>query len=122
MAGPVIANPLPQIARETESFLDRNFIKIAFAISTLAMAVLVPMQFFLGAAIGFILHSTSAPLRYSHGEKLTVSETLFTIVGATAALLRLTPAGAAGGLIFQAVPFIGAMPVGFTAYRTFQNS
>ena len=122
MAAPAIVNPLPIIARETESFLDRNFIKIAFAISTLAMAVLAPMQFFLGTAVGFVLHAMT-DLGINPNEKLiNIPATLFTIVGATAALLRLTPAGAAGGFVFRAVPFLGSLAVGITAYRAMKNN
>lgn len=120
---PVNANPEapPLVRKETEPFFDKHFAKIAFAISALALLTIAPIELFLGALAGLWLHSYTKENVDPNGKIITLPNTLFTLVGATAALLRLTPGGAAGGYIFLAIPFLGSLAVGATAYRAFNK-
>ena len=109
-----------EIFSKVEVFVDQHFAKIAFAISTFALAFFVPLQLFLGAASGLALRIYYEKNFVFNPEDrvVTIPNTVLTIVGATAALVQLTPAGGTGGLLFQSLPIVCSMAVGDTAYRT----
>lgn len=112
---------LTQKPTEEFSFVDKHFLKIAFAVATLALVLIAPLDIFLGAAAGFAFHYyTKQPVDPAE-PIITSSHTLFTLVGAIAALIRLMPGGAAGGLIFLAIPSLGSLAVGATLYRAFPS-
>jgi len=114
---PQIPEPIPR--SKEENFCDAHFAKIAFAVSTVALLILAPLNLFLGAAVGAGLHYYFEPqLRLKPDDKIvTLPNTIFAIVGAMAALVGLTPAGAMGGFLFQAIPFLTSLAVGSTGYR-----
>ncbi len=102
-----------------DQFLERHFTKIAFAVSALALLILSPLHLFLGAAVGFAIHFYTEPklILGSRDPIVTIPNALFSIVGAFASLLSLTSAGATGGYLFKAIPFISSLAVGSTVYR-----
>jgi hypothetical protein len=114
-----IAEKLATGPKVEETFLERHFAKIAFAISTLALLILSPLVLFLATAIGYAISYFLEPkLKLKPEDKIvTVPNTLFAIVGAAAALLQLTPVGSTGGYIFHAIPFVSSLAIGNTAYR-----
>lgn len=104
---------------KAETFIDKHFADIAFTISAIVLAILSPLHVFLGAALGFAIHYFTEPdLRLKKNEKvISLPNTLFAIIGAMAALIRFTPAGATGGFVFKAIPFAASLAMGSTAYR-----
>ena len=112
-------NTVHQLAQRPaeEPFIDKHFAKIAFAVAALALVAFAPLEFLLGTIAGFAFHYyTKQPV--DPNEKIvTLPNAVFTIVGAIAALIRLTPGGALGGLIFLVIPSLGSLAVGATAYR-----
>ncbi len=106
-----------------EGFLEKHFVKIAFAISTLVLFILAPLHFLVGMALGATIHFYIEPeLHLKANERaVTLQNTLLTIVGAFATLIRLTPAGSGGGFIFRSIPFISSLAVGSTAYRAWRH-
>lgn len=124
MATQVANNPPAKpLTKPPESFFDKHFAKIAFAVSTLAMLILSPLYFFLGTAAGLVIsYFTEPKLKLQPTEKIiTLPNAVFAIVGATAALLRMTPAGAVSGFIFNVIPLAASMAVGSTAYRAIKS-
>ncbi len=124
MSTAVTTNPpaQPKAAKQAkppQSFLDKHFAKVAFAVATFAMLLLAPLHLFLGLAAGMVIQYLVEPnLRLTPSDRvITLPNAVFAIVGATAALLRLTPAGSLGGFIFKAIPFLASLAVGSTAYR-----
>jgi hypothetical protein len=111
---------LTQPAPEPETFVDKHFAKIAFAVATLALIALAPLDFFVGAIAGFAIHYYVKQPVDPTEKIVTLPHTVLTIVGAVAALIRFTPGGALGGLVFLVIPSIGSLAVGATAYRAFQ--
>lgn len=103
-------------ARQAQSFVDRNFAEIAFLISSIALLVFAPLKLMIGAFIGYMIHSYREPgLKTS--QVVTLENTLYTIVGGMAAVIRLTPAGATAGFVFNAIPLVASAAVGSTLYR-----
>lgn len=102
-----------------ESFVEKHFMTIAFAVSSFVLFILSPFQFIVGSAIGIALDCMFQPnLQLESNEKvMTVANTSFLIVGAIATLIKLTPAGRMGGYIFQTVPFLATLVIGDTFYR-----
>jgi hypothetical protein len=117
------AQPVLAVATTEVPFLDQHFAKIAFAISTLVLLLFSPLYFFLGSAAGFALHQSIEPNLRVRGENeiITIPHSVFSIVGAVAALIRLLPAGAEGGLIFRAVPLVASFAIGSTVYRALKT-
>ncbi len=115
---------LPQIEVLPEvPFIDKHFTKIAFAVASFVLMIFSPLFLFLGAASGLALqHSIEPELTVRDQEEIiTLSNTVFSIVGAFAALIRMLPAGAAGGIVFQSIPLIASFAVGSTIYRGFKS-
>jgi len=89
------------------------------------MALFAAKSFVLGAATGFILHQQMRPnLRIGSDEKIiTVIYAVLAIVGATAALVQLTPSGQAGSFIGRAIvgslPFVTSLFAGAAGYRLY---
>lgn len=106
-----------QASQQIETFLEKHFTKIALAISTLALAIFSPLKLILGIAIGFTYHRFFEPKLLPTDKIVTVTNTLLALIGSAAALLRLVPAGLAGGALFQAIPLLGGIGVGRTLYR-----
>ncbi len=102
---------------QEEPFIDKHFAKIAFAVATLALFLIAPLDLFLGVAAGLALHYYTKQPVDPDEPIITVPHAVFTIVGAVAALIRLTPGGALGGFIFLAIPSLGSLAVGATLYR-----
>jgi hypothetical protein len=117
------ANPPLAVITTDVPFIDKHFAKIAFAISTLVLLIFSPLYLFLGSVAGFALHNSLEPdLRVQDENQIvTLSNSVFSIVGAVAALIRLLPAGAEAGLIFRAVPLVASFAIGSTAYRAFKT-
>lgn len=101
---------------QAQSFVETHFLKIAFAVSTLALLILSPLQFMLGVPLSLALHYWIAP---STGNEpiLTLPNTLFTMIGAVGAFIKCTPAGLVGGTLFQMIPLLSTWAVGNTIYR-----
>ncbi|MBX7065816.1 MAG: hypothetical protein K1X28_01165 [Parachlamydiales bacterium] len=114
-----IAAALPE---EPVSFIDQHFTKVAMAVSSLVLFVLQPLTFFFGLSSGFFLHYHFEPnVIVTREEIATVPRATLAIVAATAAILNLTPGGAAGGYVFQSIAPLFSMVIGssaFLAYRT----
>jgi hypothetical protein len=104
-------------------FLDKHLFKIAFAVSTFALMIFSPLSLFLGAASGFALHYSIAPELTLSGENeiITLSNTVFSIVGAVGAFVKISPAGTAGGFLFQMIPLLSSFAIGSTVYRAFKS-
>lgn len=107
--------------KNVETFIDKNFIPIAFAVSTLALLILSPFNFFVGTAIGLAASYFLSPPEKATGPVISLTNALFVIIGATGALLTLTPAGSGGGFIFRAIPFLASLAVGNTACRAVKS-
>ncbi len=119
-------NPVrqPEIDPDLEvPFLDKHLVKIAFAVSTFALMIFSPLSLFFGAASGFALHYSIAPELTVSGEKeiITLPNTVFSIVGAVGAFVKVSPAGAAGGFVFQVIPLLSSFAIGSTIYRAFKS-
>ncbi len=104
---------------EENPWIDRNFAKIAFTVSTLALLILSPLYLFLGTAAGFALHYSIEPnLILNLDDRLiTNQDAVFAIVGAFAAFVKRTPSGAVAGFVFQAIPLVMSLGIGSVAYR-----
>lgn len=100
-------------------FVDRHFTKIAFVIAAFVHFVISPLFIFIGSAASLAAHWYFQPeLRLGQDEQIiTVSHAIFAIVGATAALISILPAGALGGVVFQLVPFLSDFAIGSVVYR-----
>lgn len=109
--------PIPR--KVEEPFIDKHFAKIAFAISTLVLLIFSPLVAIFGTAAGLVINFVIDPELKVHPTHkiITVPHAVFAIVGAIAALLRMTPAGSMGGFVFKAVPFIASFALGSVAYR-----
>ncbi|HSX11132.1 MAG TPA: hypothetical protein VLF94_05410 [Chlamydiales bacterium] len=103
-----------------EPFIDKHFAKIAFAVSALALFLIAAPELVLGAVIGFALHSYMEPTIGPDEKVVTIANATFTIVGAVAALIRFSPAAAAGGLLFFSIPFFASLAVGATLHRAYK--
>lgn len=115
-------NPNPPIRETTTTevpFVEKHFAKIAFAISSLVLLIFSSLFLFLGSVAGFALHYSLEPELTIQDETQIVPlpHAIFAIVGAAAAVIRMLPAGAAGGLVFQSIPLIASMAIGSAAYR-----
>lgn len=108
--------------KSLDDFFDDHFKKIAFAVSSFVLFVLSPLHFILGTAAGFAIHRFSQPdLSVKYKEPiLTSAHVVFTMVGAAAALLQMTPAGMLGGTVFRSIPLLSSMAVGSTGHRFFR--
>lgn len=114
----------PRIEAEPEvPFIDKHFTKIAFAVSALVLLIFSPLFLFLGATSGLALHYSVEPdlAVGDPNEIITLANSIFAIVGAMAALIRMLPAGAAGGFTFQSIPLIASFAIGSTIYRAFKS-
>jgi len=126
MAANVNPIQVPQVRRVVATtdvpFIDQHFAKLAFAVATAVLVIFSSFYLFLGAAAGLALHHSIEPNLKVDGESeiVTISNTTVAIVGAFAALLKIFPAGAAGGLVFQSIPLIASFAVGSTIYRAFR--
>lgn len=125
MAANVNLNPpaVPEVPTVEVPFLEKHFAKIAFAISSLVLLIFSSLFLFLGSVAGFSLHYSLEPeLKIKEDTQvITLSHAVFAIVGAVAALIRIFPAGASGGLVFQSIPLMASMAVGSAAYRGFKS-
>lgn len=108
------------LAEKMGQILEDNCAEIAFVLSTIALALFATCSLFFGIILGAALHHIVIPQpRLEPNESILSSfHVTLTIVGATAALIRLTPAGASRGLLFRAIPFFGSLAVGSAIYRT----
>lgn len=104
-------------SQPTDTFVEKHFTKIALTISTLVLAIFAPLKLILGVAIGLAYHHFFEPKLLPTDKIVTVTNTLFALVGSAAAILRLVPAGSAGSLIFRAIPLLGGIGIGRTLYR-----
>lgn len=123
MASEIVRNlTVEALTRPEESFMDKHIAKIAFAVASIALFFLSPLVSFLGSLAGFILHYSAEPnlLIGPEDKIITVTSSVFAIIGALASMIRLTPAGEAGGLIFQAIPFLCSMTIGSAGYAGFK--
>ena len=124
MAANVNQARLPRVDAEPEiPFIDKHFTKIAFAVSTLVLMIFSPLFLFLGAASGLALHYSVEPdlTVRDQNEIVTLCNSIFAIVGAMAALIRMLPAGAAGGFTFQSIPLVASFAIGSTIYHAFKS-
>jgi hypothetical protein len=99
------------IQPKEESFIDKHFAKIALAISMIALAYFAALDLILGLVLGLAI-SYYAELEIKPDRNVILYNALFAIVGATAAAIRMTPSGAAGGFVFQAIPFVCSAFIG----------
>lgn len=115
-------HPKP-VEEGNESWIDRHFIEVAFAVSTLALFILSPLSLFLGGVAGFALHYSIEPNLEVKAEERLIgqNETVIALVGGFASLIHLTPSGAAGGIVFQAIPLMASLAVGSIAYRAWRK-
>src|SRR5690554_4133391 len=102
-----VSQPLIQ-----DSFVDRHFAKLAFAISIVALLIFSPLALILGTIAGFALDTYLDP-NLRPDRIITIPNASFTIVGAVAAILRWTPAGRMGSPIFRSIPYLGALGISF---------
>ncbi len=116
--GKVEENKRLGIPNEKKDLIDKHFIKVSFAISTLVLYILQPLSLLLGMVGGFLLNKSIQPnLKVKNsGEILTVMNAAAAIVAAIAALVLLTPGGSLGGII-RLVPLLFSMGVGSSIYR-----
>lgn len=118
MVAAVRGEPSP----EPVSFIDEHFAEVAFAVSTLVVFFLQTLSFFFGLFAGFFLHYHFEPERVvAKEEVVTVVHAALAIVAAAAALIRLTPAGAAGGTVFQSISPLFSMSIGSSAFLAFRS-
>lgn len=121
MAAQAVLHQIQQAVQppQKQSFSEKYFARIALVVSAVALLILAPLDLFLGMAAGFLFdYFSQTPFKRGEDKVVTVPNTTFAIVGMAAALLRLTPAGATGGLLFHTIPFICSTAIGHTLYRT----
>lgn len=107
---------------ETISFLDENFAKVAFAVAAVSVFFLQTLSFFFGLFAGFFLHYHFEPDRVVAKEEIiTVFHSTFAIIAAAAALIKLTPGGAAGGFIFQSIAPLFSTAFGSSAFLAYRS-
>jgi hypothetical protein len=103
--------------KQAQSYVEKHFVEIAFLVSTFVMLIFAPAKLFAGALIGYFLHAHIEP-QLKTNQKITLMNSIFTIIGAMATLVSLTPAGSGSGFIFHALPFVSSLAVGSTLYRS----
>lgn len=120
---PIILNATHINPQRERSFVDQHISKVTFVVSTLIQFILGPLTLMLGVAAGLIYSVQMNPnLKLKPNEKVVgVTSAVFAIVGAFASIIKLTPAGAMGGFIFQMVPYASAFIIGNTTYRALKN-
>jgi len=98
---------------------EPQFMRTASIAATLALLILSPLSTLLGAAAGYFLHQKIEPTLQLEGEErpLTPMHSSVLILGACAAVIGLTPAGALGGFVFRHLPMICSSAIGDVAYR-----
>ena len=123
MAQQIILNAREQIVQDDRSFVDKHISEIAFLISTLVQFIFSPLTLMLGMAAGLIYSMQMNPkLELKRDEKVIgVTSAVFGIVGAVASIIKMTPAGAMGGFIFQMVPYISSFMIGTSTYRAIKT-
>lgn len=125
MAAAINGNQQPLVETKEETpFLDKHFTKIAFAASTVALFILAPLFLVFGSAAGLAAHWYFEPqLTLKPGEEaITVPHAVLAIVGAVGAVIKLLPAGALGGLVFQVIPLFSYLSIGSAAYRMMRSA
>lgn len=106
--------------RRVELFVEKHFVKIAFAVSAFALVTFAPLEFLLGTVAGYAANYVAKPSIHLNDQLVTATNTLFAIMGAVGMLVRYTPGGALGGFLFQAIPTLGSLSIGATLYRLHQ--
>jgi len=102
--------------------VDDDFPEIAFTASSVAHFFISPMAFTFGSAAAIAMNYYMDPeLRLgARSRVVTIPNTIFSLVGTITALVSLTPAGASGGIAFQAI-WLGPYAAGSTAYRLYKS-
>jgi hypothetical protein len=108
---------------ETDVFFEKHFVKIAFAASTIALLMISPFSLSMGAILGAGMNYYFDPdLRIAKEDAiLTIPNTTVAIVGAIAALLRLSPGTVFNTITFKAVPLLASLAIGSTGYRLYRS-
>jgi hypothetical protein len=89
-----------------ESFVEKNLVGIAFAVSNAVLFLLQPTIYILGVAAGFSLHHYNwiPPRKDPEGRLIPLENTVFAVVGAVASLATRT----------FALPFSSSVTIGIT--------
>ncbi len=111
------------VAEKVDVFMEKHFVLILFSISCIAFIAANPLALIIGGSLGGLIHWQYDPdLSIKEETKiLTITNTVFAVVGAMCALVRLTPAGQAGGLISSSIPWLASLAIGSTGYRCFSH-
>lgn len=106
-----------------EPFIEKYLPEIVLTVSSVALLFFSPLALTFGGAATFAAHYYMRPeMKMEAKDKVvTIPNTIFAIVGAVAALVSLTPAGRAGGIIFKASVLFGPYAIGTTAYRYYKS-
>lgn len=120
-----VSENLDASAEKVSDFVSKHFAMIAFIASSIVMLCCAPISLGAGLALGAIIQQ-QIELRYkiSLPETKTggVMQATIAIVGAVASVVRLTPAGAAGGIVFQAIPLVCSMVIGASINQRYASN
>lgn len=105
-----VTSTVKQTFRTVETYASTHFIKIAYTISVLILAYFSTASFVAGSIIGLVADTVLNPtLKW---KDIRPMSGLFAMMGALACLVSFTPAGRAGGLVFQSIPFFCSISIG----------
>lgn len=100
-------------------FMTPHFAKVAFLVSFILLALFSSVNFLLSASIGAAFHHQTDPAPKIKVNKINSSDAIFGMIGAFSAVLKRTPIGQAGNILFHSIPLCSAFSIGWTVYRLF---